>query len=80
MDKHFHPDSYGYRPGKSAIEAVGRARERCWRYDWVLDLDIKGFFDNIDHELMLRAVRQHTDCPWVLLYIDPVAVRAGTDA
>ena len=66
----FHADSYGYRPGKSAIDAVAKARERCWRYDWVLDLDIKGFFDSIDWELMLKAVRRHTDCPWVLLYIE----------
>lgn len=66
----FHADSYGYRPGKSAIDAVGKARERCWRSDWVLDLDIKGFFDSIDWELMLKAVRYHTDCPWVLLYIE----------
>ena len=66
----FHPDSYGYRPGKSAIDAVAQARERCWRYDWVLDLDIKGFFDSIDWELMLKAVRRHTDCPWVLLYVE----------
>ena len=66
----FHDDSYGYRPGRSAIDAVGKARERCWRSDWVLDLDIKGFFDNIDWELMLKAVRRHTDCPWVLLYIE----------
>jgi RNA-directed DNA polymerase len=66
----FHADSYGYRPGKSAIDAVHQARQRCWRYDWVLDLDIKGFFDNIDWELLLKAVRHHTDCPWVLLYIE----------
>ena len=66
----FHPDSYGYRPGKSAIDAVRTARQRCWRYDWVLDLDVKAFFDTIDWELMLKAVRQHTDCPWVLLYVD----------
>jgi retron-type reverse transcriptase len=66
----FHTDSYGYRPGRSAVDAVRTARERCWRYDWVLDLDIKGFFDSIDWELMLRAVRKHTDCPWVLLYIE----------
>jgi len=66
----FHPDSYGYRPGKSAIEAVGVARERCWRYDWVLDLDIRSFFDEIDHDLMMRAVRKHTDCRWLLLYIE----------
>jgi RNA-directed DNA polymerase len=66
----FHLDSYGYRPGKSAVDAVRTARERCWRYDWVLDLDIKGFFDSIDWELMLKAVRRHTECPWVLLYIE----------
>jgi len=66
----FHRDSYGYRPGKSALDAVGQARKRCWQYDWVLDLDIKGFFDNIDSSLMLRAVRKHTDCPWMLLYIE----------
>ena len=58
----FHADSYGYRPGKSAIEAVRKARERCWRYDWVLDLDVSGFFDSIDWELMLKVVRHHTDC------------------
>ena len=57
----FHPDSYGYRPGKSATEAVGVAKQRCWHYDWVVDLDIKGFFDNLDHELVMRAVRKHTD-------------------
>src|SRR5260370_35198119 len=66
----FHRGSYSYRPGKSAIDAVRAARERCWRSDWVLDLDIKAFFDSIDWELMLRAVRQQTDCPWVLLYIE----------
>jgi group II intron reverse transcriptase/maturase len=70
LEEYFHPDSYGYRPGKSAIEAVGAARQRCWRYDWVLDLDIKGFFDSIDHRLLMRAVRKHTDCRWVLLYIE----------
>jgi RNA-directed DNA polymerase len=70
LEPHFHQDSYGYRPGKSAIEAVGVARERCWRKDWVLDLDIKGCFDNLDHELLMRAVRKHTDCRWMLLYIE----------
>ena len=54
-------DSYGDRPGESAIEGVGKARERCWGYGWVLDLDIRGFFDNIDHGLLMRAVRKHTD-------------------
>jgi len=70
LEEHFHPDSYGYRPKKSAIEAIGVARQRCWRYDWVLDLDLKGFFDSIDHGLLMRAVRKHTDCKWVLLYIE----------
>ena len=66
----FHQDSYGYRPGKSALDAVGQARQRCWRSDWVVDLDIKGFFDNIDHKLMMRALRKHTDCRWLLLYVE----------
>ena len=66
----FHHDSYGYRPGKSPLNAVGKARERCWKYDWVLDVDIKGFFDNIDHDLMMKAVRKHTDNKWILLYIE----------
>ena len=70
VEPHFHRDSYGYRPGKSALEAVGVARERCWRYDWVLDLDVKGYFDSIPTDLLMRAVRRHTDCPWVLLYIE----------
>jgi len=70
LDPVFHPDSYGYRRGRSAIDAVRTARQRCWRYDWVLDIDIKGFFDAIDHELLLRALRQHTDCAWVLLYVE----------
>ncbi len=70
LERHFHPDSYGYRPGKSALEAVGVARQRCWRHDWVLDLDIQAFFDTIPHDLLLRAVRKHTDCTWVLLYIE----------
>ncbi len=70
VEPHFHPDSYAYRPNKSAIQAVGVARERCWRYNWVLDFDIRGFFDNIDHDLLMRAVRKHTDCRWILLYIE----------
>ena len=65
----FHPDSYGYRPGKSAIQAVHQARQRCWKYAWVIDLDIKGFFDCLDHALLMKAVAKHTDCPWVRLYI-----------
>ena len=70
VEPQFHPDSYGYRPGKSALDAVGMAQQRCWRREWVLDLDIKAFFDSIDTELLMRAVRKHTDCPWALLYID----------
>jgi RNA-directed DNA polymerase len=70
VEPYFHKDSYGYRPGKSAIQAVGVTRERCWRYDWVLEFDIKGLFDNINHNLLMRAVKKHTDCKWVLLYID----------
>jgi RNA-directed DNA polymerase len=66
----FLDDSYGYRPGKSCHEALAVTRKRCWRYDWVLEFDIRGLFDNIDHELLLRAVRKHTDCRWVLLYIE----------
>ena len=63
----FHADSYGYRPGRSAIDALRKARQRCWRYDWVLDIDVKSCFDSIDWALLLKAVRKHTDCPWVLL-------------
>ena len=66
----FHKDSYGYRPGKSTIQAVGVTRERCWRQDWVLEYDIRGAFDSIDHELLLRALRKHTDCKWVLMYVE----------
>ena len=65
----FHPDSYGYRPGRSALDAVGRCRERCWRNDWVIDLDVRAFFDSVDHSLMLKAVERHTDQRWILLYV-----------
>ena len=65
----FHPDSYGYRPGRSALEAVGRCRERCWRYDWVIDLDLRSFFDSLDHSLVLRAVARHTSERWIFLYV-----------
>ena len=66
----FHPDSYGYRPGRSAAQALAVTRQRCWRYDWVLEFDIQGLFDHIDHALLMRAVRWHTDNPWVLLYTE----------
>jgi RNA-directed DNA polymerase len=83
IEPRFHPDSYGYRPGKSAVEAVGVARRRCMRRDWVLDLDIRGFFDNLDHKLTMRAVRKHTDSKWILLYIErwlkaPAQMKDGT--
>jgi RNA-directed DNA polymerase len=65
----FHPDSYGYRPGRSALDAVARCRERCWRNDWVIDCDVRAFFDSVDHSLMLKAVARHTGAKWVLLYV-----------
>jgi RNA-directed DNA polymerase len=65
----FDADSYGYRPRRSAHDALSACRERCWRYDWVVDLDVKGFFDSVDHQLMLKAVTHHTDQRWVLLYV-----------
>lgn len=70
LDPLFHPDSYAYRPGKSALDAVAQARQRCWRYDWVIDLDIRGFFDNIDWELLSRAVKKHVKDEWIILYIE----------
>ena len=83
VEGHFHPDSYGYRPGKSALDAVGQARERCWKYDYVIDLDIKGFFDNLEHSLIMRAVKKHTNSEWMLLYIErwlkaPIQLEDGT--
>lgn len=69
LEGHFHADSYAYRPGKSALDAVASARKRCWRYDWVLDLDIQACFDSIDHDLLMRAVRHHASARWVVLYI-----------
>lgn len=83
VEPHFHPDSYGYRPRKSAVDALTAARQRCWRYDWVIDLDVRGFFDNLDHALILRAVGKYTQCPWILLYVKrwleaPVQQEDGT--
>jgi RNA-directed DNA polymerase len=69
VEPHFHSDSYGYRPGRSAADALAATRKRCWKYDWLLEFDIKGLFDNIDHDLLMKAVRMHTDNPWVILYI-----------
>lgn len=80
LEPHFHPDSYGYRPGKSAHDALEQTRKRCWKYDWVIDLDIKGFFDNIDHDLMMKAVRAHKPPRWVELYVERWLKAAVQDA
>jgi len=69
LDSEFHPDSYAYRPNKSAIQAIDVTRKRCWRFDWLLEFDIKKAFDNIDHELMLKAVKHHVTEKWAILYI-----------
>jgi len=66
----FHPDSYGYRPGRSAHDALAACRERCWKFDWAIDLDLRAFFDSIPHDLLLKAVSKHTDLRWVLLYVE----------
>jgi RNA-directed DNA polymerase len=65
----FHLDSYGYRPGKSAADALAATRKRCWRYNWLLEFDIKGLFDNINHDLLIEQVSMHTNKPWIILYI-----------
>ena len=70
VEPYFHPDSYGYRPNKSALDAVGVTRQRCWKYDWIVEFDIKGLFDNIDHGLLMKAVRKHTKNKLVILYIE----------
>jgi RNA-directed DNA polymerase len=70
LDKEFHKDSYAYRPGRNAHDALSIARERCWKYDWVLDMDISKFFDTINHDLLMRAVRRHVTEKWILLYIE----------
>ena len=69
MESIFHDDSYGYRPGRSPLDAVARCRERCWKKDWVIDLDVAKFFDSVDHDLMVRAVEANTDQKWVVLYV-----------
>lgn len=69
MEDIFHPDSYGYRPGRSPIDAVTVCRQRCWRYDWVVDLDVAKFFDTCPHDLILKAVEANTDQKWILLYV-----------
>ncbi len=83
VEPHFLEDSYGYRPNKSALDAIGVTRKRCWSYDWLIEFDIKGLFDNIDHDLLMKAVRQHTDNKCILLYLErwikaPVELPDGT--
>lgn len=69
VERIFHPDSYGYRVGRSALDAVEACRTRCWKRDWVVDLDIQNFFGSCPHELIVKAVEANTDQPWVLLYV-----------
>jgi RNA-directed DNA polymerase len=83
VEPYFLPDSYGYRPNKSALDAIGITRQRCWRYDWLLEYDIRGLFDNLDHTLLMRAVKHHTDNKWVILYLErwlktPMQLSDGT--
>lgn len=83
VEPYFLSDSYGYRPNKSALDAIGTTRKRCWDYDWVLEFDIRGLFDNISHELLMKAVKKHTECKWVILYIErwlkaPLQLKDGT--
>ena len=70
LDPLFHDDSYGYRPGKSALEAIAVTRRRCWDQDWVVEFDIRGLFDNLDHGLLMTALRKHCQEPWILLYVE----------
>ena len=70
VEPYFHDDSYGYRPKRSALDAIGVTRKRCWKFDWVLEFDIKGLFDNIDHDLLMKAVHKHTNCKFTILYIE----------
>ncbi len=69
LEKYFHNNSYGYRPKRSTIQAVKVTRQRCYKYNWVVDIDIKGYFNNIDHELLMKALEKHTQEKWILLYV-----------
>lgn len=69
LEKHFHQDSYGFRPNKSAHQALSTLRERCHKMDWVVDIDIEKFFEEVDHDLLMKAVEKHTSQKWVLMYI-----------
>ena len=70
LEKIFHPHSYGYRPNRSAHQALEQVRKNCWKYDWVIDLDIKNFFDEIDHNKLLKALDKHVEEKWILRYIE----------
>ncbi len=70
VERIFLPDSFGYRPNKSALDAIGITRQRCWKYDWCVEFDIKGLFDNLDHDLLMKAVKKHTDIKWIIIYIE----------
>ena len=61
----FDENSFGYRPGRSALDAIAVTRKRCWHYDWVIEFDIRGLFDNFSHDLLMKALRHHCDCRWV---------------
>jgi RNA-directed DNA polymerase len=79
----FHDDSYGYRPKRSPLDAVATCRQRCWKKNWVLDLDVAKFFDSVDHDLMVKAVEANTDQKWVVLYVKrwlkaPIQMPDGT--
>ena len=83
VEKIFHEDSYGYRPNKSAIQAIGVLRERCWKKDWIVDFDIKGLFDNIRHDYLIEMVKRHTEEKWIILYVErwlktPFKMQDGT--
>lgn len=83
VERIFYEDSYGYRPNKSAIQAVGVLRERCWRKDWVVDFDITGLFDNIRHDYLIEMVKRHTKEQWIIIYIErwlktPFKMQNGT--
>jgi RNA-directed DNA polymerase len=69
VEPRFHPGSYGYRPNVSAHDALATCRERCWKYDWAIDLDVQKFFDEVPWDLIVKAVEAVTDCRWVLLYV-----------
>ena len=79
----FYEDSYGYRPNKSAIDAIEITRKRCWKYEWVLEFDVKGLFDNIRHNYLIKLVERHTEEKWIIIYVErwlktPFKLQDGT--